>query len=73
VEQYEELCGKIRKHLVAYVKSTEKKYLLAPDNYIAARKWEEDLSVTSAKSSKNGAMNDKVNDDYLNLLKKHGL
>lgn len=73
VEQYEDLCGKIRKHLVAYVKSTEKKFLLAPDNYLAARKWQEDIGVSSAKSSKNGAMNDKVNNDYLDLLKQHGL
>ena len=73
VEQYEDLCGKIRKHLVAYVKSTEKKFLLAPDNYIAARKWEEDITIPVNKSAKNGAMNDQVNDEYLQFLKSKGL
>jgi hypothetical protein len=73
VEQYEELCGKIRKHLPIYVKSTEKKYLLAPDNYIAARKWEEDISAPVNKSANNGGMNDLAKDEFLQFLKSKGL
>lgn len=45
VEEVTSVCRKINAHVPVYVKNTEHKYLLAPDNYIAARKWEEDISL----------------------------
>ena len=66
VEQWKDLCMKIRKHLPYYIKSTDFKYLVAPFNYLAARKWEEPINEKPTSNPKDGG----TNSNALNKLKQ---
>jgi len=66
VEQYRDMCLKIRKHLPIYIKSTEHKYLMAPNNYLAAHKWEEPIDEKPTSNPKDGG----TNSSSLNKLKQ---